>query len=93
MSDSNPDYLEELKELREILRLFLNKGFLQDCVEIAEAIDKSYIDSYCRIKETSSQGENCGYARKAKDLFMKFQEHNISTKIENIYKNYIYNKK
>lgn len=83
------DYLDDLKELRESLRWLLNKKTLEELIALAELIDKSYVDSYCRIKENSEYGKECGYALKAKDLFMKFQEKGISDKIKKIYKEWI----
>ncbi len=83
------NYLEQLYELREALRWLLNKELLNELVAMAELIDKSYVDSYNRIKENSEHGENCGYAMKAKDLFIRLQERPISQKIEQIYKTFI----
>jgi hypothetical protein len=83
------DYLEELYELREVLRWLLNKELLNELVEVAELIDKSYVDSYNRIKENSEHGTNCGYAVKAKDLFIRLQERPISNKIKYIYETFI----
>ena len=83
------DYLEKLFELREMLRWLLRKDFLKEMVAVAELIDKSYVDSYNRIKENSEHGTNCGYAVKAKDLFLRLQEKPIAEKIEYIYKTFI----
>jgi hypothetical protein len=83
------NYLDELYELREILRWLLNKELLGELVSLAEEIDNSFVDSYHRIKENSSHGENCGYAAKAKDLFLEFQAKPIGEKIEYIYKSFI----
>jgi hypothetical protein len=83
------DYLEELFELREMLRWLLKKELLSELVTLAEQIDKSYVDSYNRIKENSEYGANCGYAAKAKQLFIRFQEVPISEKIKHIYKTFI----
>lgn len=83
------DYLEHLYDLREALRWLLNKELLNELVAMAELIDKSYVDSYNRIKENSEHGENCGYAMKAKDLFIRLQERPISNKIKYIYETFI----
>ena len=81
--------MEELFELREMLRWLLKKELLSELVTLAEQIDKSYVDSYNRIKETSEHGANCGYAAKAKDLFLRLQEAPISEKIKYIYQTFI----
>lgn len=83
------DYIEELYDLREDLKSLLRKDFLTELVALAELIDRSYVDSYKRLKENSEHGSNCGYAVKAKDLFCKFQEIGISKKIAYIYKTFI----
>lgn len=83
------DYLEELHELRGMLRWLLKKEFLSELVALAELIDRSYVDSYNRIKDNSDHGTNCGYAVKAKDLFLRLQEKPISEKIKYIYKTFI----
>ncbi|RLF67877.1 MAG: hypothetical protein DRN26_01080 [Thermoplasmata archaeon] len=83
------DYLQELQDLRDLLRWLLRKEFLQELVALAELIDRSYVDSYCRISSNSSHGTNCGYAVKAKELFLKLQEKDISKKIEDIYHTFI----
>jgi len=87
------DYLEELFEVREILRSLLKKEFLSELVTLAELIDRSYVDSYNRISENSEHGKNCGYAAKAKDLFLRLQEAPISEKIKYIYKTFIEEKR
>ena len=90
MSDTEPkDYMEELFDLREELRWLLNKQLLEELVALAELIDRSYVDSYNRIKENSEHGKSCGYAIKAKDLFIRLQEKGISRKITDIYNTYI----
>ena len=83
------DYLLELNELRDMLKFLLNKELLQELVSLAEQIDHSYVDSYKRISDNSEHGTNCGYAAKAKDLFVKLQERPISEKIAHIFKTYI----
>lgn len=83
------DYMEELQELREYLKLLLNKEFLQSLIALAELIDRSYVDSYCKIKENSELKGDCGYAIKAKDLFERLQSKPIEKKIEYIYKTFI----
>ena len=83
------DYLEELFELREMLRWLLKKELLTEFVALAELIDRSYVDSYNRIKENSEHGTNCGYAVKAKDLFIRLQEKPIAEKIKHIYKTFV----
>lgn len=89
MSAESKDYIEELQELRENLRWLLNKKLLQELVDLAEQIDNGYVDSYCRIKEQSEHGGNCDYAVKAKELFLKLADKQISSKIEHIYKTFI----
>lgn len=95
MSDSvePKDYLEELQELRESLKQILNKDYLQGLIALAELIDRSYVDSYCKIKENSEYGSQCGYAIKARDLFVRLQEKAISKQIEYLYKNFIEEKR
>ena len=83
------DYLDELYELREVLRFLLNAEMLNELVELAELIDKSYVDSYHRLKETSTYGKDCRYVAKAKDLFLKLQDNDIADKITKIYRTYI----
>lgn len=83
------DYLIDLYELRQELKWLLRKDFLEELIALAELIDRSYVDAYQRISDNGEKGTNCGYAVKAKELFMKLSEHNISTKITDIYKNYI----
>jgi hypothetical protein len=87
------DYLEELYELREMLRWLLKKELLNELVMLAELIDRSYVDSYNRIQENSEHGKNCGYAVKAKDLFLRLQERPISDKIKYIYETFIQEKR
>jgi len=86
------DYLDELHELREKLRWLLNRELLEELVQLAEDIDKSYVDSYHRIKENSEHGSNCGYALKAKELFLQLQDKGIREKLEHIYQTFIVNK-
>lgn len=83
------DYLEELGELRDMLKWLLRKDFLEELVQLSEEIDKSYVGSYNRIKENSRWGKDCGYAAKAKELFMQFNEKSISEKIKHIYEAFI----
>ena len=83
------DYLEHLYELREMLRWLLKKELLSELIALAELIDRSYVDSYNRIKENSDHGKNCGYAVKAKDLFLRLQEKPVSEKIKYIYETFI----
>lgn len=83
------NYLEELFELREILRWLLKKSLLTEMVDLADFIDKSYVDSYNRIKENSDQGSNCGYAAKAKEMYLALQDAPIAEKITYIYKTFI----
>jgi hypothetical protein len=83
------DYLEELFELREELRKLLNKEYLSELIALAELIDRSYVESYNRIKENSEHGKDCGYARKSKELFLRLQEKPIAEKIKFIYKTFI----
>jgi len=85
VEDKHLDYLEELQELREYLRFLLNKDMLKELIALAELIDRSYVDSYCRIKENSEHGSNCGYAIKARDLFDRLQSQAIEKKIKYIY--------
>jgi hypothetical protein len=87
------DYLEHLYELREMLRVLLRKDFLNELVTLAEFIDKSYVDSYNRILQSSTQGKNCGYAAKAKELYVKLQDAPIAEKIKYIYKTFIEEKR
>jgi len=87
--NDNKNYLEELYDLREMLRFVLRKDFLTELVALSELIDKSYVDSYNRIKENSEHGENCGYAAKAKELYLKLQDKPIAEKIKYIYKTFI----
>ena len=82
-------YMEELHELRSMLKVVLNKEFLSQLVELAQKIDDSYVSTYCRISESSQHGKNCGYAVKAKDLFVRLQEAPIREKITYIYKTFI----
>jgi len=89
MSDENKDYLQELQELRNALKILLKREFLEELVALAEMIDKSYVDSYCGIVENSRFGKNCGYAAKAKDLFMRLSEAPISAKIKHIYETFL----
>lgn len=84
-NESNKDLLDELFELREMLKWLLNKETLQELVILAEMIDRSYVDSYHGIKERSKYGANCGYAAKAKDLFINFHFNGIKSKIFDIY--------
>jgi hypothetical protein len=81
--------LEELHELREYLRFLLNKPMLEELINLADLIDKSYVDSYMRIKENSEYGKDCGYARKALDLYDRLQSKSIGNKIKFIYETYI----
>lgn len=83
------DYIEELGQLREWLRFYLRKEFLEELVAVADLIDKSYVDSYIGIKERSEHGKNCGYAVKAKELFMALGEKPLSAKITHIYKTFL----
>ena len=83
------DYIQELNELRDLLKILLNKEYLQQLVELSELIDKSYVSSYCRIVENSEHGVNCGYAGKAKKLFLQLGEKDISNKIEYIYNTFL----
>ena len=78
------DYMEELFELRETLRWLLKKELLSELVTLAEQIDRSYVDSYNRIKENSEHGANCGYAAKAKQLFEKFQSQVIISQLQKV---------
>ena len=83
------DYLQELNELRQMLKVVLNKDFLVECVELAELIDKSYVESYSRIVENSEHGTNCGYAAKAKELFLRLSEAQVSEKIAYIFETFL----
>jgi hypothetical protein len=83
------DYLEDLNELRQHLKCLLKTDLLKELVELAEQIDATYIESYCRIKENSEHGSNCGYAARAKDLFLKMHEPEMRKLITHIYKTYI----
>jgi len=89
MSVERKDYIEELNELREQLRWLLKKETLVELVDLAEKIDNGFVDNYCRIKEQSEHGSNCGYAVKAKELFLKLAEQGISSKIKYIYETFI----
>ena len=83
------DYMEELAELRGMLKFILNKELLTELVDLAEKIDNSYVQRYVELKEQSTEGSNCGHAAKAKDLFLKLQERPIAEKIESIYNTFI----
>ena len=83
------NYLDELYELRQMLKFYLRKDFLEELVELADMIDHGFVINYHDIKERSKYGENCGFAAKAKDLFLKLKEKDISEKIEYIYKTFI----
>ena len=85
MSDEHKDLLDELYELREECKGILNKEFLQELVVLCEMIDRSYVDAYHGIKERSQYGANCGYAARAKDLFLKMHYQGIKKKITDIY--------
>ena len=82
-------YIEELEYLRKILEWLLRKDLLQDLVDLKELLDKSYVHKYTELVEKIEQGEDCGFAKKAQDLFYTFQEKNISDKIKQIYESYI----
>lgn len=89
MKTGHSNYLEELYELRNSMRLMLNKDFLQALVELARLIDKSQVENHHHISDVSSKGFDCVYARQAQDVFMKLSEAAISDKIEYIYKTFI----
>jgi hypothetical protein len=83
------DYLLELEELREILGWLLRKDFLEELVTLRELLNRSYVNRYKELMEQSEHGSNCGYAAKAKDMFMKFKERDIAAKIKSLYETYI----
>jgi hypothetical protein len=75
-----------------MLRWLLKKELLTELVSLAELIDRSYVESYNRIKENSEHGTNCGYAVKAKDLFIRLQSKPIEEKIKYIYETFVQEK-
>jgi len=85
MSDTN--YLTELGELQDMLKWLLKKDLLQELVELQELLNKSFVTKYNNL--TSSRGNDCAWASRAKELFLQLQEKEISTKIKDLYFNYI----
>jgi len=85
------EYLEELYQLRSCLKFLLRKEYLEELVELAQQIDRSYVDSYHSIKEQSEHGKDCGYAIKAKELFYALGEKDVTKKIKDIYETFIKN--
>ena len=83
------DYLIELEELREFLTWLLRKDLLEQLVALQELLNRSYVHKYKGLAENSEHGTNCGYAVKAKELFLKLQEKPIAEKIKHIYTTYI----
>ncbi len=87
--ESVDSYMVELLDLRDKLKFYLNKDLLEQLIDLAETIDHSYVNSYSLIKQNSPYGSKCGYAIKARDLFMKLQEKQIREHISKIYKQFI----
>lgn len=83
------EYLEELYQLRSHLKFLLRKEYLEELVELAQLIDRSYVDNYHAIKEQSEHGKDCGYAIKAKELYLAFHERDVGAKIKKIYIDFI----
>lgn len=83
------DYMLELEELRQFLAWYLRKELLQELVELQELLNSSYVNRYQELCENSQHGTDCGYAIKAKELFMKLQERPITKKIKFIYENFL----
>jgi hypothetical protein len=91
MSDNNKDYMQELEELRQMLKDHL--PMIKAMAELLDLLNKSYVHRYVEIIETSQWGKDCGYAGKAKQLFLAMQEPKISEKIEEIYHTFLQEKK
>lgn len=83
------DYLLELEELRDWLSWFLRKELLQELVALQELLNSSYVSRYKDFCESTKEGNTCGRAAQAKELFLKLKEKPISSKIKFIYENFI----
>jgi len=93
VEDIPNDLLEELYSLRKMLKVLLRKEFLTELINLAQLIDNSYIQRYNEICEQSRLGRNCGYASKAKDLYLKLQALPIEDKLKEIYEVFLKDKK
>ena len=81
------DYLTELEDLR--VKLTALVPYIKELAELLDLLNKSYVNRYVDLVENSQWGPDCGYAVKAKNLFLAFQEAGISEKITELYEIYI----
>jgi hypothetical protein len=63
--------------------------YLRDLDELAQMINKSMCHGYVHLSRTSELGEACGYARKAKNYFLREEEPAIRQKITSIIKTHL----
>lgn len=84
------DYLQALDELRIILTSLLTKeNELKEFLELLKLLKESKVERYSWFAEHSVYRKNCDYAKKARDVFEKFEEKTITAKITEIYNKYI----
>lgn len=82
--------MQELDELRIILTDLLGKETeLREFLKLLKLLKESKVERYSWFAEHSTYGKNCKYAKKARDVFERFEEEKISAKISEIYNKYI----
>ena len=84
------EYIEELEELRIILTDLLDKEKeLKEFLELLQLLKQSKVERYSWFAEHSAFGKNCQFAKRAKEVFKKFEEEKITKKISEIYDKFI----
>ena len=84
------DFIQELDELRIILTNLLSKeNELKEFLELLKLLKESKVERYLWFADHSKYGKDCKYARKAREVFEKFEEKKITDKISEIYNKYI----
>jgi hypothetical protein len=88
--DRDGDQIEALNELRIILTdLFDKDKELVEFMKLLKLLKESKVERYSWFAEHSTYGKNCTYAKRARDIFKKFEEEKIRKKIVEIYDKFI----
>ena len=83
------DYMEELEELRLLLKDLMRKEYLEELLDLHAQLEGAYLEKWTEVVEASKHGRKCNYAIQAKVLFERLKEKDVSVKIEQIYERYL----
>lgn len=88
--DTQIDTMNVLFDLRQRLRSLLQPEILSALADLLEATggDESNIDKYKVFVAKSTEGEDCRYARIAKELFLKNEAGNVAQSVNWLYENW-----